>query len=270
LAERILSWTSDGITIDAGKRPGRRDIAVEFTDDDARRAEEQAQKFMDRLPTLVDELSERMSRDLLTELKRRWRKESRQQQRELGEFRKRLQERWGAGVEALRMLVTIAREYGSEMNVDVRSAGGGSAPKAFDVLIKLHARACTYRGDLMQCSPPCHGTVGKAIVKPASAGRWNWWRAVVLAQVFCSPALRVRLIMDSSNATAGRFMSYRTENLGADLTNIVQARRTPALSSCRSAPVSLAVFRHPKVKTWLTRRDNQPIIILPLTSASEI
>jgi hypothetical protein len=47
------------------------------------------------------------------------------------------------------MLTTIAREFGDGFNKDGCAADGGSNPLAFDVLTRLHARACQVAGEII-------------------------------------------------------------------------------------------------------------------------
>jgi hypothetical protein len=143
LAEKILKEKLDAFDFDDGRKgSAKQKITIEFTDADSKFMEKKFEKFMDGLPALIEGLTEKTSRSILITLKRRWPNEFRAQRRELGDFRKRLRESWGDGLEKLRMLITIAREYGSEVNNSVGRAGGGESPKAFAILIKLHARSC--------------------------------------------------------------------------------------------------------------------------------
>jgi hypothetical protein len=68
--------------------------------------------------------------------------ESRLQRRDKQGFQKRLQQRWGKGLEALQMLVTIAREVGDDINRELRQSGKGREPHRVDILTRMHARAC--------------------------------------------------------------------------------------------------------------------------------
>ena len=95
-----------------------------------------------RIPAIIENASEGFSQTVLSGLKKKWSGERRLQRRDMDGFRKRLEQRWGTGLESLRLLVTIAREFGDDFNKDGRAASGRSHPQAFDVLTRLHARAC--------------------------------------------------------------------------------------------------------------------------------
>jgi hypothetical protein len=128
------------IQFDAGSRHKHK--VIDFTDEDLTALKNQADKLIKEMPSIIDQASEGFSLKVLSSLKKKWRGERRLQRRDLRGFHKRLDERWGAGIEGLRMLVTIAREFVNEFNKDGRAAGGGPSPKTFDVLTRLHARAC--------------------------------------------------------------------------------------------------------------------------------
>jgi len=144
LTRRLLQENTGAITLSR-----RTDLLIEFTDEDADHFAAKANEFLERLPGLVERLSDTAVVDILASLRRRWRKEADLQRREMNGFRKRLEERWGAGFEPLRMLAAIAREFGADINRDIGSAGGGERPQTFDVLIKLHARACQVTDEII-------------------------------------------------------------------------------------------------------------------------
>jgi hypothetical protein len=143
LADKILNGRLNTFDFDDGRKgDGKRIMTIEFTEIDSELMETKFKKFTERLPDLIDDLTEKTSQSILSTLKGRWPSESRAQRRDLDGFRKRLQERWGDGLEQLRMLITIAREYGYELNKAGRRAGSGNSPKTFEILIRLHARSC--------------------------------------------------------------------------------------------------------------------------------
>jgi hypothetical protein len=139
LIDQLLGGEED-IQLDAG--PRHKNMSVEFTDEDSVWLDKRGTELIQKLPAIIEHASEGFSTIILTNLKKKWRSEQRQQQRDMDGFRKRLDERWGAGLEGLRLLVTIAREFSDGFNKDGHAAGGGSNPQAFDVLRRLHARSC--------------------------------------------------------------------------------------------------------------------------------
>lgn len=149
LTDRILAEKLDAFDFDDGTEGGRvRNIAIEFTDADSEWMEERFRKFMDRLPSLIVDLTDKTSRQVLSSLKKKWRTEFQAQQRDLDKFQKRLEKRWRVGLDKLRMLISIAREYGSELNNSVVKLANRDSSQAFDVLIKLHARSCQVASEI--------------------------------------------------------------------------------------------------------------------------
>ncbi len=119
LADKILNEQLEAFDFDDGRKvSGKRNITIQFTETDSEFIEKKFMKFMEHLPALIDHLMGKASQSVLSTLKRRWPSESQVRRRDLNGFRKRLQERWGDGLEKLCMLITIAREYGSELNKD--------------------------------------------------------------------------------------------------------------------------------------------------------
>jgi hypothetical protein len=138
LIDRLLS--GDVVNFDFGSR--HKDKSIEFTDEDLASLHQDAERLMERLPQIIEETTLGFSSSLLETLKKRWRRESRAQRRDIKGFRARLDERWGSGLQRLRMLVTVAREFGDSFNKEGSAAGGGEHPKTFEVLRRLHARSC--------------------------------------------------------------------------------------------------------------------------------
>ncbi|WP_291864771.1 DUF5677 domain-containing protein [Bradyrhizobium sp.] len=139
LIDRIMAGEED-IQFNVGGRHKTKNL--EFTDEDLAGLNKRGNQLLQKLPAIIENASGGFSQTILTSLKKKWRSERRMQRRDMDGFRKRLDQRWGTGVEGLRLLITIAREFGDDFNKDGRAASGGSNPQAFDVLTRLHARAC--------------------------------------------------------------------------------------------------------------------------------
>jgi hypothetical protein len=100
------------------------------------------EQLSNMLPALLRDMTLRGTEVVLESMKRRWPKESRAQKRHMNRFRRNLDVRWGPGLDRLKMLCTISQVLGSDINNALRTAGGGDRPQTFDLLIRLHARAC--------------------------------------------------------------------------------------------------------------------------------
>jgi hypothetical protein len=141
LAKRILDEkkTSIDLEIDENELSA---VQIEFTEEDGRKAEEKMEQLSNMLPALLRDMTVRGTEVVLESMKRRWPKESRAQKRDMNRLRRNLDVRWGPALERLKMLCTISRELGSDINNALRPAGGGDRPQTFDLLIRSHARAC--------------------------------------------------------------------------------------------------------------------------------
>jgi hypothetical protein len=76
-----------------------RSINLEFTDDDAETIRRRGDRFIESLPKLIGRVVSETATKVLALLKERWPQEAIQQQEEIGEFRKRLHQRWGVGLD---------------------------------------------------------------------------------------------------------------------------------------------------------------------------
>jgi hypothetical protein len=121
-----------------------RHVTIEFTPEDAEQVGKKLEEFIEnRLPDLVQTTVEDAAHKVLATLKRRWPAESRRQRQELAGFRKRLYDRWKVPLETLRMLLTMSRELGEDVNHEIRHLPNASSRRhLIDVLARSHARAC--------------------------------------------------------------------------------------------------------------------------------
>lgn len=142
LARRILEGNAESINTEGASEGEQPPIQICFTEDDGRKAEEKMAQLSESLPGFIGEMTVRGTEIMLASMKRRWPKESRAQKRDMDRFRQNLNARWGLGLEQLKMLCTISHELGSGINGVLRPKGGGERPQTFDLLIRLHARAC--------------------------------------------------------------------------------------------------------------------------------
>jgi hypothetical protein len=120
-----------------------KDLQIEFTSEDAQKITTTIEEFSDRSPPeLIQKIIAEQPESILAALRRRWKSELKQQLRDERGFHRRLGIRWGVPIEQLRMLLTIAREFGSEANSDLLCPDQGEEKHLIDVLTRLHARAC--------------------------------------------------------------------------------------------------------------------------------
>ena len=109
--------------------------------------------FVDRLehhvPEVVHAAVEETSRLLLAGLKRNARRMLKKRRADREGFEKRLAKSWGDGFNLLEMFLQIALEAGSEFNGESRPAAAMAGDFTFDVLTRLHARACLVASEIL-------------------------------------------------------------------------------------------------------------------------
>lgn len=130
--------------------PDDEDVRIEITEADIEVIHDRFDEFLSqKLPDLVNSMSEDLADRILLTLHRGWEKESRRQQRERRGFEKRLDRRWGKPIGLLRMLLTVAREFGEMVNTSLRSNPDYASSCLVDVLLRLHARACQVADEIV-------------------------------------------------------------------------------------------------------------------------
>lgn len=118
-------------------------LQITITEEDTTEIVEKVNRFMEEdLQAILENVQVKTSPSILKSLKRRWPSERRMQLKEISEFRKRLNQRWGNGINKLRMLVTLARDLGNNINHDARNESGSLGTALVDVITRLHARSC--------------------------------------------------------------------------------------------------------------------------------
>ncbi len=141
IAKRILSGNSEPFKYRGGKPEG--DVTLTFKDADVDEITKAVALFCDaKLPKILDDVAERVSKSVLKDLKSRWVQEHALQETDLSEFRKRLEDRWGKPLGQLRMLLTMAREWGQDAIPRRNSSKTSKKIHLRDILIRLHVRAC--------------------------------------------------------------------------------------------------------------------------------
>lgn len=120
-----------------------RRIKLEFTPQDVKKAKDRFTDFLKTaLPDLIKVAISDTAAAIFADLKRKWRAESRRQHREVTGFTKRLYDRWGVPLEGLRMLVTVSRELGANVNEELRNCPEPNSEHLIEVITRSHARSC--------------------------------------------------------------------------------------------------------------------------------
>lgn len=124
-------------------------IDLEFTETDVVRLEELTDKFIDKLPQLVNTVIEKTASQMLRGYERNWAIWRDATNVQMDQFRSNLQARWGKGFDALRMLIELSRDIGADFNRRAyrsRSRRNAHLKKA---LCHLHVRAIQIASEIM-------------------------------------------------------------------------------------------------------------------------
>ena len=188
LAEKLLAGKTDL------RLPGKRTepILVTFDEEDTQALLGKIKSFLENdLQGLLQSVIDDSAPILLKSLKRRWPRERRYQVRELGNFRERLAERWWIGLNKLRMLVTLSRDFGSEINQEARREQSNVDEALADVLTRLHARSCQVVEEILILME--HGFANGAMA------RWRTLHEIAVTATF---------IRDEGGDCARRYMDH--------------------------------------------------------------
>jgi hypothetical protein len=148
LAKRLL--TDGKFVHQAWKFWDRREISLELSEADFEELKAKADKLENAMPEIIEGLTEALATEMLADLKRRWPKELRDQQKDLAGFRARLRERWKKPLDLLHMLLVICREVGADVNQElVRAPEFANRPHLVDVLRRSHARSCQITAEIL-------------------------------------------------------------------------------------------------------------------------
>jgi hypothetical protein len=117
-------------------------VRVEIADADIQVVLERVEDFMsEQVPRIVATVGEQVADQILGVLHKTWDCEAESQRLERHDFEQRLQVRWGRPISLLRMLLTVAREFGELANTVLRSSEERESAVTAGVLLRAGARA---------------------------------------------------------------------------------------------------------------------------------
>jgi hypothetical protein len=141
-ANIILSGESKTLHLKRWRWWERESIVLDFREEETQEIAQRFNEVVERLPQIIKDISNQQSTNILVTLKKKWRGELRRQRREGADFQKRLLAHWGLPLDLLRMLLTISREFGDNVNQELRETLFPNSNHLIEVLTRLHARAC--------------------------------------------------------------------------------------------------------------------------------
>ena len=148
IAKHIMSGSLEPFTYEDGNQEGN--VTLNLTETDTDDVIREMEVFCDtQLPTLFPVIASRVSKGILKTLKSRWADEHALQETDMSEFGVRLESRWGKALGQLRMLLTVAREWGQWVYTRHNSQKKSNKILLKDILIRLHVRACQVTDEII-------------------------------------------------------------------------------------------------------------------------
>src|SRR5579864_424098 len=147
LAQHILSRPTEPFTYRSRKYSGHISLTIDKAETDEMLSA--IESFCEtQLPKIVPDTAHRASKIVLQRLRVTWPDEHTAQNTELAGFRNRLEDRWGEPLAELRMLLTMAREWGEEAH-NAELARGNKRTRLQEILIRLLVRGCQVTDEII-------------------------------------------------------------------------------------------------------------------------
>ncbi|WP_150127023.1 DUF5677 domain-containing protein [Sphingomonas panacis] len=127
-----------------------RDITIEFTPAEIQNIEREIHSFVKtEVPSIITKIIDDSAQIILKSLKGDWRAQRDWQLATGGGFRERLEERWGAAFDILRMMYTISHEIGAIVEQRRRRSRAKRNLVLQDTIRHLHVRACQVVAEIL-------------------------------------------------------------------------------------------------------------------------
>lgn len=105
--------------------------------------------IVDQIVGLLDLETQRAAQLLLVEAKKSSEKVLRTNRRNMGGFEKRLNQSWGRPFQLLEVFIQLSFESGANFNASVRPEAARNNDMVFEVLCRLHGRACRIAQEML-------------------------------------------------------------------------------------------------------------------------
>lgn len=149
------------------------DVSIEINDEDINEAVNTLMSALkDEYPTIVEEIADLM----LEQIKRNATSQVLGYRKERKAFEVRLEKHWRLPLRLLEIFHMIVLEAGEEFNKHYRSAGSADNDIVFDVLTRLHARACQIGSEVI--------VLLKAGLADGAHARWRTLHEVAIVAMF--------------------------------------------------------------------------------------
>lgn len=148
VAEHILSGAAEPFSFSG--RTKLQGISLAFDETDLAEIDRVIDTFLDaQLRALVEGFAERISKQMLRDLKQRWPIEQKVQQVDLAGFRERMEEIWGKPLGQLRMLLTIAREWCGEAHEAADDLEKDGKSRLKKLMVRFLVRSCQVTDEII-------------------------------------------------------------------------------------------------------------------------
>lgn len=124
-------------------------LVLQFTDADTARLQVYADKFSETLPELIHTVAEAAAGSMLRRYERDWAAWRDASDIQMDQFRINLQARWGKGFDALRMLIELSRDIGTDFHRRTRRSRSRRRVHLNKALSLLHVRAIQVASEIM-------------------------------------------------------------------------------------------------------------------------
>ena len=147
LAEHLLSNPDKEFSWGSGRDPKRMNIT--FGEDDVAEVEKIAKRIIDGVPDLVDRISRETARDMIARFAIEWREARYRDLRALSSFHNNLEDRWGEGLDALRMLLDLSRQLGAQCHDQLATSKRQKGKLVRAAVVRLHVRSCQISAEIL-------------------------------------------------------------------------------------------------------------------------
>ncbi|WP_123812192.1 DUF5677 domain-containing protein [Ottowia oryzae] len=142
LAAHLLAGGAGEFVWTSPRGKGEKSFNLTLTDEDIGELEANIENAIEKFPIAITKASDRVSRLSFDNLCQKWIDEYKLQSEDFDSFRNRLNERWGVGLDHLRMLLTCCRELGYESFKRHKRSRSFRHHYRRWVLLRLHVRSC--------------------------------------------------------------------------------------------------------------------------------
>lgn len=149
LTDHILSGKRSSFTWHDPSDKKVTHFKLEFTEKDIQEINEAVTKALEAIPKAALAASDQISRKIFKRICSNWSTEQALQKHEAKEFLDHIEERWGEGLDYLRMLLTSCREIGQKTVQRHNKSKSKRHMYRRWVLLRLHVRACQVTDEII-------------------------------------------------------------------------------------------------------------------------